>query len=282
MNFFSYSHYHGIQYHQTGAEAKTAVEDALRIMAAAPAAMYSREDMTEVVWGEVTERAASTGETGYALKRQVRLSYEAAHPQVVDGRMEDADGSLVLLRNIHETDMLYNDLVLSIAPIWKDLSGKIQRFKQHNFEDVATVLDLLYEKHKVTRGGKEGNMQFFTFDRRYKLRISIQKQIDFGPELQVAQTKLLEAVEQMGSNDDTNVADLKALVLGGFTLRDGKVCVSKVLSLRRIKVSSVLWNEGLQIIDEAILVISRKKQILLYERNEQGEYIAIPLDIAAL
>jgi hypothetical protein len=281
MNFYSYSLYEGMQYHATATEAKQAAEEAQRkLVVSTPS--YSAADLATTTWGEVTERIQMAGEHVGCLKRQDRLSYETEHPQVVDGRMEDAEGSLVLVRNIHEKDLLFNDLVLSIACIWMNLSGKIQRFKQHNFEDVATILDLIFEKYGVKRGGREGNMQFFTFDRRYKLRITVQKQIDFGPELQAAQSKLLEAVEQMAPSDTDNAADLKTIVLGTFSLLDGKLRVSEILRLRSYKISNALWNEGIQIINEAIVIISRKKQILLYERDAQGEYIAIPLDIAAL
>lgn len=280
MNFFSHAPNTGMQDHQTGAEAKAAADRALRTMIhngiTDPAILQT------ITWGEVTERAASTGESGFALKRQERLSYEAKFPQIFDGRMLDGNDSLVLVKNIHDTDLLYNDLVLSIAVIWKSLSGKIQRFKQYNFEDVAAVLGLLFDKYNVERGGRDGNMQFFTFDRKFKLSIAIQKKIDFGPELQAAERKLNAALEEMTDTGSDNAADLKTIVTGAFTLVDGKLRVSEVLRLRSYKISNSTWNEAMHIIDAAIVVISSKKQIRLYERNEQGEYIAIPLDIAAL
>jgi len=140
MNYYSYSPAEGMQYHTTGSQAKDAAEAAIR--------RGISEKPGLITWGEVTERATDTG-AGYTLRRQERLTYEIEYPQVIDGRMEDADGSLVLVSRIRETDLLYNDLVLSIAVIWRVLSGKIQRFKQYTFEDVSTVLALLLEKHGV-------------------------------------------------------------------------------------------------------------------------------------
>ena len=276
MNFFSYSFYHGMQYHPTGPAAKAAADEAMRIMAA-DTTLYSATDIAGITWGEVTERATPVSDFGYALKRQDRLSYETAHPQVVDGRMMTADGDLRLLQNIHELDLLEHDMVLGIACIWERLSATIDRFKQHNFEDVTTFADLIYEKYNAKRGGKEGGMSFTTVDRKFKLVISIQKSIDFGPEILVAKAKMLEAVEQMGGDND-----LKTLVTAAYTMVDGKLCVAKVLSLRSIKISNAIWNEAMVIVDDAIEVISKKKQIRLYERNDAGKYIAIPLDIAAI
>lgn len=276
--FYSYSPIGGMQYHKTADLAKEAADKALSslVYGTGPTDQKTIESIT---WGEVTERATAVGTFNAALKRQDRISYEIEHPQVVDGRMLDQNDSLVLVKNIHEKDLLFHDLVLSIAVIWKDLSGKVQRFKQHNFEDVTTVLDLIFEKYQVKRGGRDGNMQFFTFDRRYKLAIAVQKKINFGPELQAAQAKLTEALDEMTNND---TSDLRTLVTAAFSLDGGQLRVAEILRLRGFKIENEKWNEAMQIINDAILVISSKKQIRLYERNGQGEYIAIPLDIAAL
>lgn len=275
MNFYSYSHHGGMQYHADKNEARDAAEQAMRQALHSGAAGIELEAIT---WGEVTERAARAGEASYAFKRQDLLSYEAAHPQIVDGRMSDAQGNLILLKNIHEQDLMEHDLVLAIAAIWTNLSGKIARFKQHNFEDVTTFLELLFERWGTKRGGIEGNLQFTTIDRVWQLRISIQKTIDFGPEIQVAQAKLVNAIREMAPED----SDIQSIVTSAFTLVDGKLNVAAILRLRKLKISNPTWNEGMEIIDAAIEVISKKKQIRLYQRNAVGQYEAIPLNIAAL
>jgi hypothetical protein len=275
MNFYSYAPNTGMKYHPTKALAIEAADEALR-----QTLISHGPHLCELVtWGEVRERAASIDGNAPTLRNQLRLTYEAAHPQVVDGKMHDAQGNLILLKNIHDTDLMYHDLVLGVAAIWLDMSAKVARFKQHNFEDVTTVLDLLFEKFKVERGGKDGNMQFFTHDRKFKLSIAIQKKIDFGPELQVASKKMQEALEGMTTPAS---GDLKTIVAGAFNLDSGKVRVAEILRLRSYKIENPLWNEAMEIINQAILVISSKKQIRLYERNDQGAYINIPLDIAAL
>lgn len=277
MNFYSYADNRGMQYHPDKDAAKKAVDHAIR--------EFIHNNVTDpailgnCTWGEVRERAASVDGNAPVLRNQLRLSYEAAHPQVIDGRMVNGNEDLVLIRNIHEEELMYHDLVLGVAAIWKDLSAKIGRFKQHNFEDVTTVLDLLFEKYEVKRGGKQGNMQFFSFDRKFKLSIAIQNKIDFGPELQAAERKLTEALDEMAANEGS---DLKTLVGAAFNLDAGKIRVAEILRLRSYKIENVLWNEAMQIINKALIVISSKRQIRLHERTAAGEYVNIPLDIAAL
>lgn len=278
MNFFSYSPHNGMEYHPTGPEAKQAADNAIKAMTA-DTTMYNAADISGCTWGEVTERAASTGEVGYALKRQDLLSYIDEHPQVIDGKMHDCQGNLILLKNIRETDIMYHELVLFVAVIAMGLSGKMQRFKRRIFEDVTAMLGLLYEKFEVERGGKEGNMTFFTFDRQFKLVIAIQKAIGFGPELQVAKAKIDAALVEMDAGNDS---DMKTLATAAFTMVDGKLNVAAVLRLRTLNIKNEQWREAMRIIDAAIIVLSSKKQIRLYRRDEQDEYIAIPLDIAAL
>ena len=283
-SFYSYSDVTGMQYHETGKEAKEAADKAIRTFL--HNGVFDAEVLGRITWGEVTERSTSTG-AGFALKNALRLAYEAEFPQVVDGRLRNGNDDLVLVSRIQDTDLLYHDLVLSVAVIWKNLAGKIERFKGYNFRDVQTVLALLKDKHGIKRGGKEGNMTFFTVDKRFKLQVAIQKKIDFGPELQMAEMKLNEAMQDMTATTgdeelSANALDLKTLLSAAFKLVDGKVRVSEVLRLRSHKIENALWNEGMDIIDAAIIVTSKKKQIRLYERNEAGAYLAIPLDIAAL
>ncbi|MFZ4857944.1 MAG: DUF3164 family protein [Desulfuromonadaceae bacterium] len=278
MNFYSYSVHNGMKFHPTGKEAKEAADAAIREMSIA-SNNYPEELMKQTTWGEVTERAASTGEVGFTLKRQERLSYEAAHPQEINGRRENANGDLVLMKNIHESDLLEHDLVLTVACIWLRLAGILERFKQHNFEDITAFVDLLFEKYQVKRGGTEGNMSFSTFDRKFKLTLAIQKGIDFGPEIQVAREQMMAAVDQMGGEHS---GDLKTIVTAAFTQIDGKLRVAEILRLRSYKIENPLWNEAMQTVNDAIEVISKKKQIRLYERGDQGQYDAVPLNIAAL
>lgn len=277
-NFYSYAPQTGMQYHATDKEAREAADKALQELQRNMSDLdVHAKTLQTVTWGEVRERAADTG-AGHVLKNALRLAYEAEHPQVVNGRMENANGDLVLVQNIKEMDLLFHDMVLEIAVYWLYLSGKIERFKGYNFRDVTTVVTAMFEKHDVKRGGTEGNMTFRTFDGRFKLNIAIQKQLTFGPEWQAAQAKLLEALDEMLPEEAANA---RTIVNASFKQTDGQVSVSKILPLRHLKIDNAKWKEGMEIVSEALIVASKKKQIRLYQRDGVGGYIPIPLDIAA-
>ncbi len=281
MNYFSYSPHEGMQYHETKAEAKTAAEEGRKAMCE-EGSNYALAELNSITWGEVTERVAEKAEAGYVLQRQDLLSYQATHPQVVDGRMENPYGDFIQVKNIKPKDLLIHDTVLLIAIIWMASSAKIKRFKGYALMEILALADILFEQHGVKRGGSEGNMEFRTYDGRFKLNVCIQKTLAFGPEIQVARQKMMQALDYYPPEAD----DLKAMVTTAYTQIDGGVRVAEILKLRNLNIDNKqarpIWMEALEIIAESLWVESSKKHLRLYVRNDQGGFDPIPLDIAAL
>ena len=200
--------------------------------------------------------------------------------QIPQGMMEDAKGRFVPVANVHETDKLADALVAEIAVKWGELNRAIAEFKNKTFGDVGAYLDLIFEKYQVKRGGKKGNVQLFTYDGRYKLVVAVAEHIKFGPELKVGEQLIYECLSELTDGQKT---DLVAIVNHVFAAdADGNLNVSRILSLRRIRVEHPKWIKGRAAINDAIQVVGSKQYMRLYQRNEQGEYIAIPLDVAAL
>lgn len=268
MNFYSYSPTDGMQYHPTKEEAIETIDAALK---------FTPNHTPFATWGEVTARATDTG-AGYVLKRQDLLSYEAAHPQVIDGKMENSFGDLIQLKNIKPKDILTHDAVLSIAVIWMASSARMKRFKGYALMEIMALADALFEQYGVKRGGSEGNMDFKTYDGRFKLVVGIQKTLTFGAEIQAARQKMIAALDSYPAEAD----DLKTIVTTAFTQIDGQLRVAEILRLRNIDIKNALWIEGMEIVAESLRVESSKKHLRLYVRDDQGQYEAVPLNIAAL
>jgi len=277
MNFYSYSPHEGMQYHNTKAEAKTAAEQARKAMNHADSD-YTMGQMNTITWGEVAERMVLTTDAGYTLQRQELISYEVAHPQVINGKMENPFGDHIQVKNIKPRDLLIHETVLLIAVIWMATSAKIKRFKGYALMEIMALADILFEEHGVKRGGSEGNMEFKTFDGRFKLNVCIQKTLTFGPEIQVARQKMIAALDSYPAEAD----DLKTIVTTAYTQIDGQLRVAEILRLRNLDIKNALWIEGMEIVAESLRVESSKKHLRFYVRNEQGGYDAVPLDIAAL
>ncbi|MDR1506452.1 MAG: DUF3164 family protein, partial [Treponema sp.] len=57
---------------------------------------------------------------------------------------------------------------------------------------------------------------------------------------------------------------------------------ARVLGLRRLEIHDPDWQKAMRAITESIQVSGSKQYLRFYERNENGEYRQIPLDVAAL
>jgi hypothetical protein len=62
----------------------------------------------------------------------------------------------------------------------------------------------------------------------------------------------------------------------------GKINTARVLGLRRLEIQDPDWQKAMQAITESIQISGSKQYLRFYERNDRGEYVQIPLDVAAL
>jgi len=56
----------------------------------------------------------------------------------------------------------------------------------------------------------------------------------------------------------------------------------RILRLRRYNIKDQTWKEAMELIDQAIQVVSTKQYINFYERDESGQFRQIVLNFPAL
>jgi len=57
---------------------------------------------------------------------------------------------------------------------------------------------------------------------------------------------------------------------------------SRVLDLRRLNIADATWKKAMEAITESMQVASSKTYMRFYERQDDGSYKHIPLDVASL
>ena len=204
---------------------------------------------------------------------------EKALTVVPAGFRMNAKGDLTKVENIRDSDIAIDDFVVETATAWIELQRLIRDFKLKLFGDVSALLDMIAEKYNAKRGGKKGNVQLIAYNGHYKLLVAVADRIEFGPELQAAQLLITECLQSWSKGSG---AEMKTIANSFAVDAHGRVSVGKVLSLRRHKFTDERWLQAMQAIADAIMIMGSKQYIRLYERNDVGTYIAIPLDIAAL
>lgn len=200
--------------------------------------------------------------------------------EVPAGYRKNAKGHLVPEHLIGPVDLMTDDLVNEIAHDWKLMHEELTSFKRVTFGEVHALIATINDEYKVKRGGEKGNVQFFNYDGRYKLVVAVNETIAPGPELQAAQEKINECLDNW--TDDAR-PELKSIINEAFaTDGQGGIRISRILQIRRYKIQSEDWQMAMKALDEALRVVGSKQYLRLYERNQAGAYLPIPLDIAAL
>lgn len=193
---------------------------------------------------------------------------------------QDAQGRLIPLAHIKPIDLARDDLVQEIARKAKALSAALADFKLATFGDIGAFVQLSAEQYRVRVGGKKGNVQLLSFDGRYKVQRAVQESIAFDERLQAAKTLIDECLTEWTEGARS---ELRALINDAFRVdQAGNIRTGQVLSLRRLAIDDPRWQLAMTAIAEAVQVVGSKSYVRVYERDDNGVYWPISLDIAGV
>lgn len=181
---------------------------------------------------------------------------------------------------IKEIDIARDDLVNEIIVKTKTFSEQMAQLKRDLFADVRAFCELSAEKYGVTFGGGKGNLQLTSYDGRYRVLVAVNETIAFDERLQVAKALVDECIQSwVGESRD----EIKVLVADAFYVgKSGKINTTRILGLRRLEIKDPRWIRAMDAISDSILRIDSKEYIRTYERNDEGKYELINLDLTKL
>lgn len=195
--------------------------------------------------------------------------------------LEDAQGRLVPIAAVKPIDLKRHEAVTSImADTFKE-RDRLVEFKKSIW---LRVQDFLAESAKDSGarkfGGTKGNVTLTSFDGRFKVMVAVNDTIQFNEKLQVAKQLIDKCIANWSKGANEN---LRAIVDDAFNVgKSGLVSTSRVLGLRRLDIKDTTWKKAMDAITESMQVASSKTYMRFYERQEDGSYKQIPLDVANL
>lgn len=200
--------------------------------------------------------------------------------EIPRGYWQDANGNLTPLDKIKPIDKARNKTVVTMVDQAQQLSETLRQFKLAVLTEIEGFVQLSAADYGAKLGGKKGNVTLISFDGRFKVVRAIQETITFDERLQVAKALIDECVHLWAKGANKNI---QALVNHAFQVdKQGKVSTSRVLALRQIDIDDPQWKRAMDAIADSMKTASSKAHIRFYVRNDAtGEYIAIPLDVAA-
>ena len=194
--------------------------------------------------------------------------------------MTDSQGRQVPADLVSEIDKLRDQTVRRIADEAMKMKRVLEEFKQKIRDDIFTFVDLSARQYGKTWGGKKGNITLATYDGQYRLVVAMNEQLVFDERLQIARELIGDCIEKWSKGSRS---EIRLLVQDAFQVdKAGKINTARVLGLRRLDIQDPDWQKAMAAITDSIQVSGSKQYLRFYERNGQGEYVQIPLDVAAL
>lgn len=192
--------------------------------------------------------------------------------------MSNDKGGLTPVDAIKPIDKLRDETVYQAAQKVIALNKTMKAEKEALFALVYDFLELSANEYETQYGGKKGNVSLPSFDGRYKVQIAMSDNIVFDERLQIAKNLIDECIGEWSAGSAT---EIMALVNDAFQVdKEGKVSTYRVLGLRRHDFDHPKWLKAMEAIADAMQVTSTTEYIRMYERNEHGKYVQIPLDFS--
>ena len=199
---------------------------------------------------------------------------------IPNGYWEDANGALIPISKIKDIDKDRHRTVSDLCQAAIKQHAELAQFKAAAMAEVSDFIQRSLAQYEVQHGGKKGNVTLISFDGRYKVVRQIQERLVFDERLMAAKALIDECIQvwSKGSN-----AHIKLLVNDAFQVdQAGKINAGRVLGLRRAKIDDEKWLRAMAAIGDSIQVAGSKPYIRFYERDANGVYQTINLDMAAV
>jgi len=195
------------------------------------------------------------------------------------GYLTDAMGRLVPVEMVKEVDLARDALTREIADAAKELSQRIKEFKERARKDIEAFMELSAERFSKSIGGSKGNVCLRSFDGRYRVQRDISEYLVFDERLQVAKDLIDECIHEWSAGARPELMDL---VADAFQVdKRGRINTRRVLALRRKNIDHPNWAKALDAIAESVQVAGSREYVRVYERQDDGSYRQIGLDLAS-
>ncbi|WP_411752151.1 DUF3164 family protein [Serratia sp. (in: enterobacteria)] len=196
------------------------------------------------------------------------------------GYRQNAQGHLVPQELIRPVDKLRDDVVLDIVDTARVLRQAMADFKAASMKKIEDFIDLSSNEYGVEYGGTKGNVTLPSFDGQFKILRAIGDHRVFDERIQAAKKLIDECVVEW--SDGANV-NLKALVDHAFRVnKQGRIDINQVLGLRQLAIDDPRWLEAMSAIADAIQVTGTSQYLRIYQRQPNGKYEQISLDMSGV
>lgn len=199
---------------------------------------------------------------------------------VPSGYRTNAQGHLIPESQVKPVDKLRDEVVMMIVDAARQQRQALAAFKLESMQRIADFTDLSASEYGVEYGGTKGNVTLVSFDGRYKLIRAVGEHRVFDERIQAAKKLIDDCISEwsIGANEK-----IMAMIDHAFRVnKQGKIDINQVLGLRQLNIDDAKWSEAMDAIADAIQVTGTSQYLRIYERQTDGCYQQISLDLAKL
>ncbi|EBT2372244.1 DUF3164 family protein [Salmonella enterica] len=196
------------------------------------------------------------------------------------GYRTNAQGHLIPESQVKPVDKLRDEVVMLIVAAAHQQRQALAAFKLESMQRITDFTDLSASEYGVEYGGTKGNVTLVSFDGRYKLIRAVGEHRVFDERIQAAKKLIDDCISEwsVGANEK-----IMAMIDHAFRVnKQGKIDINQVLGLRQLNIDDAKWNEAMDAIADAIQVTGTSQYLRIYERQADGNYQQISLDLARL
>lgn len=200
--------------------------------------------------------------------------------EIPEGYLKNSLGHLVPLALVSEIDKLRNNLVMEIIDKVSDLRELLSDFKTDTFGEIQAFAELSAEQYNTKLGGIKGNITLCSFDGRYQIKVSQAEIKIFDERLQAAKKLVDNCIHRWAEGSRVEII---ALVEHAFqTDQEGKISLGRIYTMLQYDIQDAEWQAAMKAVRESMQVVGTKAYLRIYERNKDGKYDQLALDIAGV
>lgn len=191
----------------------------------------------------------------------------------------DSDGYFIPKKHMKQIDLEEHKLVIELVEEAEKLHNMLKDFRLKSEEKVNALLNKKAGLVKINK--YKGNGMLFSFDKKLIVEKRENQKISINPTpVNLAKQKIDQYLEEELSDKSVG---LRKLVKSAFkTDSKGNTNARNLLSLGKINIDAPLWNEAVELINEAIGSAGIRDYLYFKKRLENNQEVNISLQFSQL
>jgi hypothetical protein len=194
----------------------------------------------------------------------------------------DESGTVIPFNRITPTEKLFERSTAKLLKGALAINKQLADFKKMIQELSAEAFEAFMKSKEITKESK-GNFTWYNFNRSIKIEVSNSEPIKFDDLTILAAKDYLD--QFLNENIESKNEFVKDMIKDAFsTQRNGQLDVKQVLKITKykVRVGNELFTKACDCIIEAIRRPSSKTYFRIWQKDENGKYQNIDLNISSL